>query len=320
MNLKSRDSASESLNPCRPEAIDYIEFYVGNVRQAAHFYRTAFGLTPTAYAGLETGLRDRASCIVEHEGVRLVLTSALDPDSPIAEHVNLHGDGVKDIAFRTQDAARDFQAAVKRGARPVLEPVVTEDECGRFVKATIGACGDTVHSFIERDGYNGPLLPAYRVREQAAPANPNGVTAIDHVALSVEAGRLDEWIDFYSRVLGFQQSHQEEVATAYTGMNSKVVQDSTGNIKFSMMEPIEGRRKSQIDEFLSFYRGSGTQHIALSCSDIAETVGALRANGMEFLNTPGAYYDALEGRVGKIEEDVNRLRQFNILVDRDCWG
>jgi 4-hydroxyphenylpyruvate dioxygenase len=302
------------------KGFDHLELYVGNAHQAAHFYRTALGFKPVAYAGLETKVRNRVSFVVEQHNVRLVLTSGLDPDDPISEHVKLHGDGVRDIAFAVQGAAQIFEETVRHGARPVMEPTVFEDEMGQMVKATIAAYGDTVHSFVERDGYGGAFLPGYQPIKSPASACPTGIREIDHLAVNVEPHRLDNWIDYYNHVLGFHQSHQEDILTEESSMNSKVVENSNGQIKFPIIEPNSSRRKSQIEEFLSFYHGPGVQHIALSCDDIVKTVRQLRENGIEFLSTPGSYYDLLEERIGKIEEDVDALRELSILVDRDKWG
>lgn len=306
--------------PLQFKAIDHVEFYVGNARQATHFYRTAFGFKPVAFAGLETGVRDRVSFIVEQNNIRLVLTSALGPDGPIAEHVKLHGDGVKDIALAVDDAVGAFDEAVRRGARPIMEPTVLEDDERHIVKATIAAYGDTVHSFIQRSANDGGLLPGYQPVKIDLPATSTGLASIDHVAISVEAGKLDYWIDFYNDVLGFRQSHQENIFTEYSAMNSKVVQNSTSLIKFPIMEPADGKRKSQIDEYLHSHCGPGAQHIAVLSSDIVKTVKALRDNGIEFLATPRTYYDRLEERIGEIDGDLDELRELNILVDRDGWG
>jgi 4-hydroxyphenylpyruvate dioxygenase len=300
--------------------IDYLEFYVGNARQAAHFYRTAFGLMPIAYAGLETGSRDRTSFVVGHRHIRLVLTAALDPQSPIARDVHTHGDGIKDIAFTVDDAEAAFQQAVKRGARPVLEPTTYEDEEGKLIKATIGVYGDTVHSFIQRSGLERNFLPGYRALDATPALTPGELAAIDHVAISVDKGRLDEWIDYYKQVLGFHMSHEEDVLTELSAMNSKVVQSRNGRIKFPMMEPAAGRRKSQIEEYLNFYHGPGAQHVAFLSGDIVHSIRALRANHIEFLPTPGTYYDLLEERVGALDEDMGMLRELNILADRDKAG
>lgn len=305
------------------KGIDHVEFYVGNARQAAHFYRTAFGFKPIAYAGLETGVRDRTSFVLEQRNIRFVLTGALDPEGEIAEHVRLHGDGVKDIAFLVDDAAQAFRETVERGAKPVLEPTVIEGQKGHVIKATIRAYGDTVHSFIQRDGYHGTFFPKFHAIKKPAPATPTGLAAIDHIVGNVELGHMDEWVDFYNQVLGFRQLQHfsdEDISTEYSALMSKVVQNGTGRIKFPINEPAEGKRKSQIDEYLQFYHGPGAQHLALITDDIIATVQALRANGVDFLRTPDTYYDMLGERVGKIDEDMTTLRELNILVDRDDEG
>ncbi len=303
--------------------IDHVEFYVGNARQAAHFYRTAFGFKPIAYAGLETGVRDRTSYVLEQRNIRLVLTGGLDPHGAVAEHVRLHGDGVKDIAFLVDDAAEAFEETVKRGAQPVLEPTVIEGQKGHVIKATIAAYGDTVHSFIQRNGYHGTFFPKFHAIKQPPPVTAIGLTAIDHIVGNVELGRMDQWVDFYNQVLGFRQLQHfsdEDIATEYSALMSKVVQNGSGRIKFPINEPAQGKRKSQIDEYLQFYRGPGVQHLALITDDIISAVRALRANGVDFLRTPDAYYEMLGERVGTIDEDMTVLRELNILVDRDDEG
>ncbi len=305
------------------KGIDYVEFYVGNARQAAHYYRTAFGFTPLAYAGLETGVRDRCSFVLEQRTIRLVLTSALSPDSPIAEHVKRHGDGVKDIALLVDDARGAFEATVARGAGPVMEPTVLEGKKGQIVKATIATYGDTVHSFIQRGDYSGAFAPQYNRIQNPAPAPQVGFASIDHIVGNVELGKMDEWVDFYNTVMGFRQLQQftdDDISTEYSALMSKVVQNGTGRIKFPINEPAEGRRKSQIDEYLEFYGGPGAQHLALTTPDIIKTVRQLKANGVEFLRTPGAYYEDLGERIGHIDEDMAVIRELNILVDRDDEG
>lgn len=317
--LREIDATREADFP-ELKGFDYIEFYVGNAPQAVHFYRTAFGFTPVAVAaGLEVGVRDRVSVVVEQGSIRFMLTSALDPESPIAEHVRVHGDSVKDIALEVADTRRAFAQAVERGARPVMEPTVFEDGDGSVVKATIAACGDSVHSFIQRDGYRGRFLPGC-TGLGAAPAPPTGLDSIDHVAISVEPDRLEDFVAFYRRVMSFHQSHHEDIMTEHSGMNSKVMQNDGGQIKFPMMEPAKGKRRSQIDEYLHFHRGPGVQHIALSTADIFETARALRANGIEFLNVPAAYYEHLCERVGEVDGPLDGLRELNILLDRDDTG
>jgi 4-hydroxyphenylpyruvate dioxygenase len=307
-------------NCLRLKGFDHIDLYVGNSVQASHFYRMAFGFTPTFYAGLETGLRDRQSLVLQQSGISLILTSPLDPESRIAEHVREHGDGIKDIAFEVDNTEEVFGEAVRRGAQPLLEPTVLEDQNGVVVKATIAACADVIHSFIQRRDYGGRFLPDFRPVEGGVPARESGLLSIDHIAFGVERDTLDEWVDFYGRVFGFHQSHHEEILTEYSGMNSKVVENSTGEIKFPLVEPATGRRRSQVEEYLEFHRGPGAQHVALLTDDILATIRALRANGIEFIKTPNSYYDMLEDRVGKIDIDIDALRELNILVDRDRWG
>ncbi len=301
------------------QGIDHIELYVSNPRQAAHYYRTAFGFSPIAYAGLETGLRDRASYVMQRDESYFVLTGALGSDGPIAEYLLRHGDGVKDVAFRVNDTATVFTEIVRQGARPLLEPTTFEDDTGRVVKATIAVYGDTVHSFIQRDGFQGAFLPAYRP-VKSLPGLWTGLHLIDHLAISLPQGELQDWIDFYMQVFGFHQIHEEGIITEYSAMNSKAVQNSTGRIKFVLIEPIPGKHKSQIEEFLKFHQGAGVQHIALHSQDIIKTIEALEANGVDFVSAPESYYDMLPDRVGSISEDIAALRKVNVLVDRDEWG
>lgn len=316
-------TTNRATDPLSLRGIDYVEMYVGNARQAAHFYRTAYGFTPVAYAGLETGVRDRISFVMQQRTIRLVLTGALAPDSPIAEHVKLHGDGVKDIALEVDNVESAFAAAVARGAIPLLEPTVIESKWGRVHKATIHAYGDTVHTFIQRDEYTGTFLPGYHKVVDPPKAEPTGIAAIDHMVGNVELGKMDEWVNFYARVMGFSQLQQftdDDISTEYSALMSKVVQNGSGRIKFPINEPAEGRKKSQIDEYLDFYRGPGVQHIALITPDIIGTVRQLRDNGIQFLKTPDTYYMALAERIGAIDEDYDTLRELGILVDRDDEG
>lgn len=312
-----------------PETITgfaYVEYYVGNARQAAHFWRTAYGFKPIAYCGLETGVRDRTSIFMLQNDIRLLLTSAIDRHSPIARHVNQHGDDVKDIAFEVEDASAAYEAAVMRGAKPLMPPTVFEDDMGSMTKATISAFGDTVHSFIERntvavrDSSSDSYFPNFEFVRHAPPVVPTGLRQIDHVAVCLQPSKLEEMVGFYSDVLGFRHSHTEDVLTEYSSMNSKVVENRTGHIKFALVEPGAGKRKSQIEEYLSFHEGPGAQHVAFSSHDITATVRALRTNGNEFLRVPDTYYQALRSRIGDIDEDVEALRGLNILADRDQWG
>lgn len=299
--------------------IDYVELYVSNARQAAHYYRTAFGFVPIAYAGLETGTRDRMSIVVQRDESYFMLTAPLSSDGPIAEYVLRHGDGVKDIAFRVNDVSQAFTRAVQWGAHPLLGPTVFEDETGRVIKATVAAYGDTVHSFIKRDGFEGSFFPTFQAIE-SLPVPWTGLHAIDHFAISLPQGQMQHWLDFYSQVFGFCQIHEEGIVTEYSAMNSKAVQDSTERIKFVLIEPIPGKRKSQIEEFLKFHEGPGVQHIALHSQDIIKSIQALEANGVGFVSAPGSYYDMLPDRIGSISEDMAALREVNVLVDRDEWG
>jgi 4-hydroxyphenylpyruvate dioxygenase len=301
--------------------IDYVEFYVGNAYQAAHFYRTVLGFRPVAYAGLETGSRDRTSYLMEQGQVRFLLTSAHEPRTPLAEHVHLHGDGVKDVAFRVDDVAEAFGIAVERGAKPVLEPTVFDGPDGRVVKASIGVFGDTIHSLVERAGYAPGHFPQYQRIVNAPSTTPIGIEGVDHIAVSMEEGTLDEWVEFYTNVLGFHQSHEEMVWTEKSAMNSKVVEDSSGSIKLPIVEPVSRGGRSQVQEYLAYNHGAGTQHVALETGDILSSVRAARTNGMEFLSIPDTYYEALQGRVGDLSPELaTGVHETGVLVDRDDNG
>jgi 4-hydroxyphenylpyruvate dioxygenase len=300
--------------------VDYVELYVGNPVQAAHFYRTIYGFSLLAYSGLETGRNDQASYVVGQGNIRLVLTGALHRDSPVAQHVHCHSDGVRDIALSVEDAASSFDKAVSRGARPIQSPTVLEDEHGKVTKATIASFGDTVHSFVQRHQYKGIFLPGYQPFLNAPAAIPAGLAELDHIAISTEKGELGRWASFYKEVLGFHQTHQEDISTEYSGMNSKVLQSPNGRVRFPMQEPIQARRRSQIEEYLDFYGGPGVQHLAFLTHDIGQSIESLKGKGVEFLRTPGSYYDALEARVGKLDEPLDRLRNLNVLVDTDQRG
>src|SRR6266702_742123 len=288
---------------------DYLEFYVGNAKQSAYYFSNAWGFTPIAYAGLETGLRDRSSYVLEQGNVRLVVTSPLGPDGEMAEHVKLHGDGVKVIALRVDDAERAYREATRRGARGVWEPAVRKDDYGMVKTSAIAVYGDTILPFIERQDYKGVFMPGYQALDTSVPrrARPAGLAAIDHVVGNVELGKMNEWVACYERVLGFAQL-------------SKVMQNGSGRIKCPINEPAQGRRKSQIEEYLDFYRGPGVQHIALNTSDIVSTVRDLQERGVDFLRTPTSYYDTVLDRVGSIAENVKDLAELGILVDHDDEG
>jgi 4-hydroxyphenylpyruvate dioxygenase len=304
---------------------DHLELYVGNARQAAYYYCATFGFHPVAYAGLETGVRDRASYVVGQGDIRFVLTTALAPEHPVAQHVLLHGDGVKDIALQVADVAAAYHAAIARGAKSAIEPTVAEDQFGRIKRAAIYTYGETLHSFIEREDYVGPFLPGYRSVETPAwnKGHDAGLTAIDHVVGNVELGKMNEWVGFYERVMGFSQIihfTDEAISTEYSALMSKVMEGGQGKIKFPINEPAQGKRKSQIEEYLDYYRGPGVQHVAMVTDDIIATVGQLQRQGVEFIPAIPSYYEELEGRVGKIDEPLAELAKLGILVDRDEDG
>jgi 4-hydroxyphenylpyruvate dioxygenase len=303
--------------------IDHVEMWVGNAFQAAHFYRTIFGFRPVARAGLATGVRDRASFALEQGRIRLVVSSGLTPDSAIAQHVHQHGDGVRDVAFTVDDVAQAFEAAVSRGATPIMEPTAFADDGGRVVKATIGAFGDTVHSFIQRGDYAGRFLPHYQPVDHMGPAASlgRGLVAVDHVAVSLREGDLDAQVDFYTNVLGFHQSKHEMVWTERSAMNSKVVEDPTGSIKFPMQEPAPSKGKSQIEEYLDFNKGAGSQHVAYLTEDIFTVVRALQGNGVKFLRVPPTYYQMLEARIGAVDPaDMIPASELGVQIDREEDG
>ncbi len=303
---------------------DHLHFYVGNAKQAAHFYATSFGFEVVAYAGPETGVPGRASYLVAQNDLRFVLTTALGPEGPIAAHVQKHGDGIRDVALRVPDAAAAFREAVAAGAQPVAEPERTEDRHGAVVLATIATYGDTVHTFVERDRYAGPFLPGF-VAVSDGPRAPHapGLRAIDHCVGNVGWNEMDRWGDFYAKTFGFSQLvsfDDKDISTEFSALRSKVMTDARNRVKFPINEPAHGRKKSQIEEYLDFYGGAGVQHVAIATDDIIGAVRALRANGLQFLTTPSTYYDALEARVGRIDEATDVLRELSILVDRDDLG
>jgi 4-hydroxyphenylpyruvate dioxygenase len=301
--------------------IHHLEMWVGNARQAAYFYRKAFGFSQIAYAGLETGRRDACSYVMEQGKARLVLTTPLGPDSPAAEHIKLHGDGVRDIAFEVEDADAAFALAVERGAEPVSPPVEIGGEQGAVRHAAIRTYGDTIHSLYSLKGYSGPFLPGYAAAPIAG--EDCGILRIDHLVGNVELGQMEKWAGFYARVLGFERYltfDDKDISTEYSALMSIVMSDDSHSVKFPINEPAEGRRKSQIQEYLDYYHGPGAQHIALQTRDIIDTVTRLRRNGVEFLEVPDSYYDALEARVGPIEESLVSIRNLGILADRDHEG
>jgi 4-hydroxyphenylpyruvate dioxygenase len=302
---------------------DHVELWVGNAKQAAYYYEHAFGFRRAAYAGPETGVRDRASYVVEQGEIRLVLSSSLRRGHEVGEFAYLHGDGVKDIALRVPDAREAYRQAVQRGARGVTEPKVVEDEFGTVELATIATYGDVVHTFVNRRGYEGAYLPGYTAVESANGDGGVGLLALDHIVGNVELGRMNYWVEFYERVFGMTEMihfSDEEISTEYSALMSKVLTDGEGKIKFPINEPAEGRRKSQIEEYLEFNHGPGSQHIAMQTANIVETVEALQRRGVVFLSTPESYYDETPDRVGDIEESWDDLRRLRILADRDDDG
>jgi 4-hydroxyphenylpyruvate dioxygenase len=303
---------------------DYVEFYVGNAKQAAYYYRAAFGMKLVAYRGPETGTRDRASYVVQQNKIRFVLTTPLRPDHAIAEHVHLHGDGVHEIALWVDDAESAYRETTRRGARGVQPPGKSSDEQGRVCTSSIAAYGDTIHTFVERRDYRGTFLPGFRAVEGDDPvARPVGLLHIDHMVANVGWGEMNRWVDFYRDVMGFrlyQHFDDKDISTEYSALMSKVMANGNDRIKFPINEPAEGRKKSQIEEYLEFYRGPGVQHIAMATNDIIDTVSKLRSQGVEFLRVPSTYYEDLERRCGKIDEPVDRLAELGVLVDRDDEG
>jgi 4-hydroxyphenylpyruvate dioxygenase len=302
---------------------DYIEFYVGNAKQAAYFYRTAFGFKLVAYAGPETGVRDRASYVLQQNKVRFVLTTPMHPGNDIANHINHHGDGVKTLALWVDDATNSWEETTKRGAVSVQEPTTISDDHGTVVISGIRTYGDTVHMFVERKNYTGVFLPGFQAMESTYNTTPAGLQYVDHCVGNVELGKMDEWVKFYEDVMGFKlllTFDDKDISTEYSALMSKVVSNGSGYIKFPINEPAEGKKKSQIDEYLEFYHGPGVQHIAIATHDIVHTVTELRDRGIEFLRVPNTYYDDLLDRVGSIDEDIAPLRELGILVDRDEEG
>src|SRR5438067_1088891 len=303
---------------------DYVELWVGNAKQAAYFYEHALGFTRTAYLGPETGVRDRASYLLEQGDIRLVVTSALREDHEITKHHARHGDGVRDIALTVPDATEAYRQAVQRGARGVVEPFRTEDELGSLELSAIATYGETIHTFVNRSDYAGPFKPRYVSVSSNGHANAGvGLTNVDHIVGNVELGRMDVWVEFYERVFGMTNIlhfGDDQIQTEYSALMSKVMSDGQGKIKFPINEPAEGKRKSQIEEYIEFYNGAGAQHIALASSDIVGTVEAMKERGFVFLDTPDTYYDEAVDRVGEIAEEWPILQEHKILVDRDEDG
>ncbi len=303
---------------------DHVEFYVGNARQSAHYYRSAFGFTLTGYSGPETGVRDRSSYVLEQEKIRFVLTTPLRPGHEISEHIKHHGDGVRNIALTVDDAESAYRETTRRGARGVQEPATLKDDQGEVKISSIAIYGDTIHTFVERRNYRGPFLPGFvAVPGPDKVARPAGLKYIDHMVGNVGWNEMNKWVKFYEDVMGFrlyQTFDDKDISTEYSALMSKVMANGNGRIKFPINEPAEGRKKSQIEEYLEFYNGPGVQHIAMGTGDIIRTVSQLRDQGVEFLRVPSTYYRELTDRVGKIDEPISELEDLGILVDRDDEG
>lgn len=302
---------------------DYVEFYVGNAKQAAHYYKTAFGFQTVAYAGPETGVRDRASYVLQQGKIRLVLTSAMKSDHPISEHVRKHGDGVKVLALWVDDAYSAFEETTKRGAKVHTEPLTLKDDDGEVRMSGIYTYGETVHMFVERKNYNGIFMPGYKPMTSDYQPKETGLLYVDHCVGNVGWGRMNETVQWYEDVMGFANIltfDDKQITTEYSALMSKVMSNGNGYVKFPINEPAEGKKKSQIEEYLDFYEGEGVQHVAIATADILSTVKELRARGIEFLDTPDSYYETLLERVGTIDEEVRQLQELKILVDRDEEG
>lgn len=303
--------------------VDYIELYVGNARQSAHYFQTAFGFQPLAHAGLTTGLRDRESYVLQQGKIRLVLTSSLYGYTQIGEHVDKHGDGVRVVALWVDDATRAYEETTRRGAKGFMQPTTTQDEHGRVVQSGIHLYGDTVHLFVERKAYRGIFLPGFTAWTPAYQPTDAGLRYVDHMVANVNWNRMNHWMDFYHDVMGFQQLvsfDDKDISTEYTALMSKVMSNGNGRVKFPINEPAEGKKKSQIEEYLDFYGGPGIQHIAVATDNIVDTVLTLQQRGVEFLTVPDSYYDTLAERVGPIDEEIATLRSLGVLVDRDEEG
>jgi 4-hydroxyphenylpyruvate dioxygenase len=302
---------------------DHLEFYVGNAKQSALYYQAALGFEWVAYLGPETGVRDRVSYVLQQGKIRLVLTSALSPEHEIARHVYLHGDGVKVLALWVDDAEQAYRTALERGAESAFEPRRARDEHGEIVTAAIKTYGETIHTLVERRNYSGVFMPGFEPRQSVYPVRPIGLKYVDHCVGNVELGAMDKWVKFYEDVMGFKllvTFDDKDISTEYTALMSKVVSNGNGYIKFPINEPAQGKKKSQIEEYLDFYRSAGVQHIAVATDNILETVDLMRKNGVDFLRVPDTYYEDVIERVGHIDEDLAELRRLNILIDRDDEG
>jgi 4-hydroxyphenylpyruvate dioxygenase len=305
------------------QGTDYVEFYVGNAKQAAHFYKTAFGFQSLAYSGPETGVRERASYVIRQNRLTFMLTTPLKPEGPIAEHIQKHGDGVKVLALKVEDATSAWEETTKRGGKSYLKPQTLSDEQGKVVLSGIHTYGDTVHLFVERNDYTGAFMPGFRKWESAYQPPETGLQYVDHCVGNVGWNQMNPWVKFYEEVMGFRNIltfDDKDISTEYSALMSKVMSNGNGFVKFPINEPAEGKKKSQVEEYLDFYNGEGVQHVAIATNDIVRTVTDLQKRGVEFLNIPTSYYDTLPERVGHIDEDLEPLKRLGILVDRDNEG
>jgi 4-hydroxyphenylpyruvate dioxygenase len=302
---------------------DYVEFYVGNAKQAAHFYKTAFGFQSLAYAGPETGMKDKVSYVIRQNKLTFVLTTPLRSNNPIADHIYRHGDGVKVLALMVDDAAKAFEETTKRGAKPYLETTVLHDDNGEVVLSGIHTYGDTVHLFVERKNYKGVFMPGFREWKSNYNPEETGLLYVDHCVGNVGWNQMNPWVSFYEQVMGFKNIlsfDDKDISTEYSALMSKVMSNGNGFIKFPINEPAEGKKKSQVEEYLDFYNGEGVQHVAIATHDIVKTVSELQKRGIEFLNIPDSYYETVLDRVGKIDEDLQPLQELGVLIDRDDEG
>lgn len=328
MNTDTTSLQLEKIVPAAEDFLpilgtDYVELYVGNAKQAAYYYMSAWGFQPLAYRGLETGSKDSVSYVLEQDKIRLVLTSPLHPGGSINRHIDQHGDGVKVIALWVDDATISWKETTSRGAESCLEPTTLEDANGKVILSGICTYGETQHIFVERSAYNGVFMPGFKAWNPSYRPSPVGLRFVDHMVGNVGWNEMNKWVDFYARVMGFAQLvsfDDKDISTEYTALMSKVMSNGNGRIKFPINEPAEGRKKSQIEEYIDFYHGAGVQHIAVATDNIVETVTALKQRGVEFLYVPETYYDTVLDRVGQIDEDLQPLKELGILIDRDDEG
>src|SRR5664279_499781 len=305
------------------QGTDYVELYVGNAKQAAHFYKTAFGFQSLAYAGPETGLKDKVSYVIRQNKLTFILTTPLKKDNEIADHINKHGDGVKVLALKVDDATSAWKETTRRGGKSYLEPTILKDENGELIMSGIHTYGETVHLFIERKNYSGVFMPGYRKWESAYNPTDTGLLYIDHCVGNVGWNQMNKWVKFYEEVMGFKNIlsfDDKDISTEYSALMSKVMSNNNGYVKFPINEPAEGKKKSQVEEYLDFYNGEGVQHVAIATNDIVETVRELKSRGIEFLKVPASYYESVLDRVGHIDEDLKPLSELGILIDRDDEG